>query len=417
MANTNRVNTFLHFGYIPEKSTQRDFQGWLSEKVSDAATRKSFQNEASIRSVIDEGVSHLRGLIDDAGEGNHVVPLSGGLDSRAILGVLLDRICADRLSAITCGIPGARDFEIGHQVAEFAGIDVVTVDLSTLMWTTDDLVNFATGMGQPITVFDAYMYSKVLAEGGSEPTYWSGFLGDPLAGSHLRQKTATTWEEARLQFAHSNEFSSSQSLTADGYHPEAVLPEDPIADVDILSAFEQLDFAVRQWCYIRPHVLLDGYKFQAPFLNSEWVRFILGVPDVYRQDQQAYKKILREAYPDLFSLPVKSNVGLRLDASPFRKHSKRVLEFLKRMGRKLGMPGLGVDPRLNYIDVAASIRSGSLRSVVRENLTSLQQRDLIPWVDIEAIWEEHQSGRVDHADALDVLTSLEIHLKAGTFDP
>jgi hypothetical protein len=77
---------------------------------------------------------------------------------------------------------------------------------------------------------------------------------------------------------------------------------------------------------------------------------------------------------------------------------------------------LGVDPQLNYIDVAASIRSGSLRSVVRENLTDLQKRDLIPWVDIEAIWEEHQSGRVDHADALDVLTSLEIHLKAGTFE-
>ena len=80
------------------------------------------------------------------------------------------------------------------------------------------------------------------------------------------------------------------------------------------------------------------------------------------------------------------------------------------------MPGLGVDPRLNYIDVAASIRSGSLRSLVRENLTDLKKRDLISWVDIEAIWEEHQSGRVDHTNALDVLTSLEIHLKADTFD-
>lgn len=416
MATKNRVNAFLYFGYIPEKPTQIDFQKWISEKVTDGATRESFQNEASIRSFIDEGVAHLRDLIDDAGEGNHVVPLSGGLDSRAILGVLLDQLCADRLSAITCGIPGTRDFEIGHQVAEFAGIDVVTVDLSTLTWTTDDLVNFATGMGQPIAVFDAYMYSKVLAEGGSKPTYWSGFLGDPLAGSHLRQKTATTWEEARLQFVHSNEFSSSQSLTPEEYNPEAVLPEDPIADVDILSAFEQIDFAVRQWCYIRPHVLLDSYEIQAPFLNSEWVKFILGIPDVYRQDQQVYKKILREAYPDLFSLPVKSNVGLPLDVSPLRKHSKRVLELLKRMGRRFGVPGLGVDPQLNYIDVAASIRSGSLRSVVRENLTDLQKRDLIPWVDIEAIWEEHQSGRVDHADALDVLTSLEIHLKAGTFE-
>ncbi|WP_259121451.1 hypothetical protein [Salinibacter ruber] len=290
------------------------------------------------------------------------------------------------------------------------------MDLSNLHWTKRDLVGFADEVGAPITLFSAFMYAQILHRGGRDLRYWSGFLGDPLAGSHLRKKTASTWEEARNSFARRSEFASSQSLSVDGYRPESVLPDTPITDFDTLSASEQLDFAVRQWEFIRPQVLLDGYEIKAPFLKPEWVQFILSLPDAYRRDQLAYKKILLEAYPDLFSLPVKSNVGLPLDASPLREHSKRVLEFLKRMGRSLGVPGLGGDPRLNYIDVAASIRSGSLRNVVRENLTDLQKRELIPWVDIESIWKEHQSGRVDHTNALDVLTSLEIHLKADTFD-
>lgn len=416
MADCDRLNSFLHYGYIPKEETQLGFQEWLSRAVPDIETRENFQDGPLVCKIVEEGIAHLRNLINDPGEGNHVVPLSGGLDSRAILGVLLDRLSAERLSAITCGIPGTLDFEIGHQVADFAGIEVTTVDLSNLTWTTDALVDFAVEMGNSVVVFNAYMYSKVLVKGESESTHWSGFLGDPLAGSHLRKTTVSNWKQARISFAQSSEFTSSQSLTVDGYHPESVLPETPFTDLDTLSAFEQLDFAVRQWGFIRPQVLLNGYEIKAPFLNPDWVQFILSVPDAFRQNQRAYKKILRKAYPHLFSLPVKSNVGLPLDASPLRKHSKRVLEFIKRTARKLGAPGLGVDPRLNYIDVAASIRSGSLRSVVRENLTDLKKRDLIPWVDIETIWREHQSGRDDHTNALHVLTSLEIHLKAGTFD-
>jgi len=416
MAEYDQVNSFLHYGYVPKKGGGFGFQDRLSKSFLENNSRDGWQTEASIREVFKQGVGHLRNLIDDPGEGDHVVPLSGGLDSRAILGVLLDRLSADRVTAITCGIPGTLDFEIGHQVADFAGIEVTTVDLSALTWKTGALVDFAAEIGQPVVIFDAYMYSRVLAEGGGEPTYWSGFMGDPLAGSHLRKKAISNWEAARLNFAESNEFAFSRSLTSDEYHPEAVLPKDPIAAIDVLSASEQLDFVVRQWDFIRPQVLLDGYEIKAPFLNPDWVQFILSIPDAYRRNQRAYKKILQEAYPDLFSLPVKSNVGLPLDASPLRKHSKRVLEFLKRMGRRLGVPGLGVDPRLNYIDVSAAIRSGSLRSVVHENLVDLQKRDLISWVDIEEIWKEHQSGRADHANALDVLTSLEIHLKAGTFD-
>ncbi|MBB4067457.1 asparagine synthetase B (glutamine-hydrolyzing) [Salinibacter ruber] len=412
-----KLNSFLHYGYVPQfTSLPVTLEEWLCLDTKRVQTLHRQWEQAPPEKIVEEGVSRIQTLIQSPPSGSNCVPLSGGLDSRAILGGLLDQISADNLTVIVCGVPGARDFEIGSHVAESLGLELEAVDLSKICWTTTDLVDFADEAGAPITLFSAFMYAQILHRGGRDLRYWSGFLGDPLAGSHLRKKTDSTWEEARNSFARRSEFASSQSLSVDGYRPESVLPDTPITDFDILSPSEQLDFAVRQWDFIRPQVLLNGFEIQAPFLTPDWVQFILSLPDAYRRDQRAYKKILLEAYPDLFSLPVKSNVGLPLDTSPLRKHSKRVLEFLKRKGRSLGVPGLGVDPRLNYIDVAASIRSGSLRSVVRENLTDLKKRDLISWVDIEAIWEEHQSGRVDHTNALDVLTSLEIHLKADTFD-
>jgi hypothetical protein len=203
----------------------------------------------------------------------------------------------------------------------------------------------------------------------------------------------------------------------DAYQPEKVLPERPLIEENILTPYEQLDFAVRQWGFIRPQVLLEGYTFRSPFLDPDWVQFCLSIPNEYRKKQRAYKRILQKAYPDLFALPVKNNVGLPLNSSPFRKYSRLAIELARRGAKQLGLPGTGIDPRLNYMDIAESIRSGPLRITVRENLQDLQHRNLVSWIDIETLWGEHQSGKFDHSDALNLLTSLEIHLKAGTLEP
>jgi len=413
--NRERLISFLHFGYIPQDGSSRSLKEWLNIDSAKIHAMRCKWEKLSIQDFLAKGVELLKGLVKTPTRGLHIAPLSGGLDSRAILGGLLDYLPRERVHAITCGVPGTWDFEIGLQVAEAAGVDVSIVDLSNLQWSTEYLAQFANEINAPIALFDAYMYAQVLREGGREPTYWSGFMGDPLVGSHLRPEPANSWKEALHIFAHENAFSSLCSLVPDTYRPEKVLPERPLIEEDILTPYEQLDFAVRQWGFIRPQVLLEGYTFRSPFLNPKWVRFCLSIPNKYRKKQHAYKLILQKAYPNLFALPVKNNVGLPLAASGPRKYSRVAIEYIRRAARKIGLPGLGIDPRLNYIDVAESIRGGSLHNTVRENLCDLQHRELVPWIDIDTIWTEHQSGRSNHTDALNLLTSLEIHLKAGTF--
>jgi hypothetical protein len=67
---------------------------------------------------------------------------------------------------------------------------------------------------------------------------------------------------------------------------------------------------------------------------------------------------------------------------------------------------------LNYIDVAQGMQNRSdVREVVETNVFDLARRGVVPWLDIEKFWRAHQSGERNHADALTVLTQLEINLK------
>ena len=53
-----------------------------------------------------------------------------------------------------------------------------------------------------------------------------------------------------------------------------------------------------------------------------------------------------------------------------------------------------------------------LRELARASLADLRARGLVDWMDPEDVYRRHQARQGQHADALIVLTSLEIHHKA-----
>ncbi|MHA1712912.1 MAG: hypothetical protein ACTSW4_02545 [Candidatus Ranarchaeia archaeon] len=73
----------------------------------------------------------------------------------------------------------------------------------------------------------------------------------------------------------------------------------------------------------------------------------------------------------------------------------------------------GVWPNINYIDFDRGLRERpDLKAVVYASVQDLKSRRIVDWLDIDDIWQRHQSGRHNHADALTLLASLEINLKA-----
>jgi hypothetical protein len=73
----------------------------------------------------------------------------------------------------------------------------------------------------------------------------------------------------------------------------------------------------------------------------------------------------------------------------------------------------GVSPSVNYVDFDRGLRErADLKGVVRECIQRLKDRRIVDWIDIDAIWGNHQKRLGNHADALILLTSLEIHLRS-----
>jgi hypothetical protein len=411
------IPAYLHFGYLPKCQTGTTVV--LDRLRLHLDTRRQVQEEAAL---VKQGtaVLHnaLRQSVEKAGkEKIHILPLSGGLDSRAILGGLLENVDRTNIQAVTFGTPGTWDYEIGQQVAQAAGVRCEAVDLTAAdwRWDMDGLRETAVQIETPTWLFDAYVNRHIPQRFGIEAVYWSGFMGDPLAGSHLLPTDSADWEQARSQFVKRNQFARSMRLSPPDFVAENTLPDEPLLPVDLLSYDEQLDFAIRQRCLISHIVLPEGYDYQTPFLHPEWVEFILNAPRQYRAELKLYKRILQAAYPTLFALPTKTNNGLPLRAPRWRQVVQtNKLRVRHRVRRYMPWINLGVPPQTNYIDFDDSLRHrADLQQLVYENIRALNKRGVVDWLDLEALWQRHQKRQADYADALRLLASLEIYLRGG----
>ena len=414
----SEIPAFLYCGYTPQyyPAPLNSLCDWPNQK-----NRRAAATQRDRTSLIAEGLEVLKTVFRESinetrTAKTHVLPLSGGFDSRAILGGLLENMNSSRIQTVTFGVPGAWDFEIGQQVARSAGVRCELIDLSSTVWKWDtlDLIKTAKRTECPLWVFDVYVNHHLPNHFDADCVFWSGFMGDPLAGSHLLGEDSITWEQAMTRFVVRNRFSKSIDLTPPDFKPENCLPQSPLLDYAILCYDEQLDFGIRQQCYVKPLVLPRDYNYCTPFLHQEWVNFILSVPHQYREGQYLYKEILKTAYPTLFSLPVKNNKGLPLTAPKWRRKA-RVADLYSRLFARRIFPNLCyfVHPGLNYIDFDRGLcKRNDLKEVVYENIQDLKKRGIVDWIDIDSIWSRHQQQKAKHADALTLLASLEINLKA-----
>lgn len=413
MLNERQIQDFLFYGYVPVPADEF-LSAIVSAKLSGA---QRFTYTVPQTELVREGAQALSNTF--SGESNYtglqVIPLSGGFDSRAILGGLLDRGLQRDLVTLTFGTPGSWDFEIGRLVASAAGVRSEVVNLSNQVarWTTDELVDTARSISRPVWIFDKHVNRTLTRLFGEETTYWSGFMGDPLAGSHLAAAASSTWENAVQRFAAKNRF-ARVSLNLPDYEPVGALPSKPLLnDPLILELDEQADLGIRQGGYISEIVLQSDRKFRCPFLERPWVDFILNAPRPMRYQQRLYRDILLHKYPNLFSLPSKNLRGSSLSASRLRRTFDAVALSLQAASHGV----MGKDylklMSTNYVDFDAAIRRVvEFQDLVRTNLCDLQHRRLVTWIDIQGLLTAHLAGRANLGRELTLLTSLEIFLKS-----
>ena len=407
----DQIKAFLHYGYVPRPIPldPADLLSHYGIKI------KAIKSQESEKYLVSKGAEILdnvfMSIACQIGNKTAVIPISGGMDSRAILGGMIRHLSNEQIQTVTFGIPGALDYEIGQKVAHKAGVSNKVVNLDYITWDEDELIRYAAKFQYPIALVEGFLFSQVFDGFEGNPYFLSGFMGDPLAGSHLPANQSTDWQQAKAAFIKRNNYTRREAL----FSKKNILPPNPLADTEILTLDEQLDFFIRQRCYIKPLVLLKGHQHIAPYLNRPWIEFMLNLPQELRRGQFLYKKILQYMYPDLFSLPLKNLGGLPLGASRLQIFEKRVLNKFQKLGRRyLPFVFTRPSPGLNYIDFERAYRENpDLKTIAEKSLDDLNNRNIVEEINIPAIWQEHQSRKYNYAQLITLLASLEIFFKAA----
>lgn len=234
-------------------------------------------------------------------------------------------------------------------------------------------------------------------------------MGDPSVGGHQPDNPSEHWHNACKQFANEQQFCNN--LSHPDFEPTTVLPTDPIVPKEKLSYEEQLDFALRQQCLIKPIVIHDD-SYKTPFMTQEWLEISLNLPRSHREDRSLFKKAFKSEFPTLFSLPTDASAGLSLSSTRLRRDIR-----MKRLGLIREVASLfGVEylhPNTNYIDFATELRKDTeFRKALYQLVSDFAERDRCNWICPLEIWEAHQSGE-DLVNELRTIASLELYLKRG----
>jgi len=371
------------------------------------------------------------------GKGRVLVPLSGGLDSRGILGAVLECIPADRILAFTYGTPGSLDYEIGRLVAQSAGVPHRALDLSA---PHDYQAEFlrrtleTDGMVDQIRNYPSD-YEPLLDFSRDALV---GFMGDMLLGHCLPEdpeaerpadEIAALRPALRLRRYVAAETVSrlvGKDLEECDRIVMRLMAEGNEGNDHRLAGNYMLrwDFPNRQCKFVieQTFLLRELFNYLPPYIDRDFVDFALAVPIPWRQNQRLYKSMLITRFPKLFALPTRNCDGLPLTAGPWSRLRRKLTKLAAKGARKWPLNALPAARALTNTEFRRQVLFHDDQSLLRtptpfqvlyaSKLKSLVGRGILDGHTILRLWSEQISGQAAHMKVLAILVSLEFVLEA-----
>lgn len=410
----SKFDVYILLSYLP-KIAEANIQ-WLpydeDMNLGQEATDEPYWIDRGVSAFREAMEQQLIGIPENA---THVVPLSSGLDSRAILGWLTEHLPKQEIYTVTYGIPGAWDYEISKKVAREAGVRHEEIDLINNSWDLDHLIMTGACLEHPASVFEAHVHRKICEYFGTSCIFWSGFLAGSLAGVHLPPVPSTGKEEATRRFLKNNRTPHFKDHLFEEEMIQKILDEYPWEEnlyQTKMGLDQQLDYGIRHRYYIRSVLLVPGFNYKAPFISKPWLSYILNVPYRWLYKESMYKKVLLKSFPKMYRLPVRNNAGLPLSASRARFFISKGLAKIKP--HLFPKDPFRSHPRTNYINFTESLRNKTkFQDLAYSQIQDLKERDLYSKEDLDSWWNDHLSRKVNNTVLLLNLASLEILLKSG----
>ena len=369
-----------------------------------------------------------------------IIPLSGGLDSRAILAAALRCTSRDNIITFTFGEKGSFDFEIGKMVAEKAGVE--NIPLSAEKDDFEEQYNISMedieGMidATPYFAIRGYKemekYGDILFTGTMIDVLLGRHILSPIFSSDMLKKEISSEED----YAKIKELIFKHQKLNDEKEILQLFNPDFLKKVNIKSSFDRThpkfknvnnkkfpnyfavwDYTNRWNKYIYFAVLRNRNIFKyVTMLDCDLVDFTFKLPPELRLDENLYIQMLLKKYQELFELPTTTNQGLRLDAGNISLFLKRAILFSKMRANKISSMlikrNIFRDKGKNYIDYDELIRKNKeYMNYMRRMIEKVEEREYFNRDYIEEIWRLHIQGKKNYAMLFGLLVTFELFLE------
>ncbi|RRJ84440.1 asparagine synthase-related protein [Aestuariirhabdus litorea] len=412
-----------HLSWGPEGYTQRCY--WAP---SIDPTRGDLEGGAeALQPLLEHALQRQVGESDEL-----TLPLSGGLDSRLLAG-LLPAALRPMTHSFSYGHAHSYDRRIGRRVAKTLGIRHQRLDLPARLYQRYQAQALTLADGE-ISI-EAFPLFRLLEAGVEGSTLVSGYAGDWI--SSKKRLHPQEGRDRSLQYLWQKLYVrkgfSARDLEAVVVHPQVREGYERLQQT-MLEAFDSacadtfadkaqlLEFWHRQRRYVsyQLNVLETRFRVCAPLCDYELVRNWLNMPAHWKEQQRAYRSLIERISPTLAALPVAGSSrlqplqagsgGARLDLigglrqrvlqSNLSEGARWRLNLLLRGGGRglVAASGgwLGPHNRGLLVHHDEDIRQDTEWFFKR--LMDPQMAEGIYNLDaLRRMWEEHLSGRQDHS--------------------
>jgi len=318
------------------------------------------REKTSLRDAAHELAAGLHTAVAKATSGHSriAITLSGGLDSRALLGSAM--AVGRQPVTYTFGSEKCRDRRYAAALSRQVGVRHVAVESDgTHLNRRFDQALFQTGANVSCIHYHILTLADALAE--TADVVLDGLGGDALTGAHIKWwMTGEKDAEKVIRTLFSLRATAFRELKehADLFAPE--LRDNPDYEASqairehfirrgarpLWSGAHRFDLLERQRRFIQygPHLLRASVPVKTPFYGSEFVRTALQMPLSYLRGQRAYLEAHRCVWRNLAAVP-DSTRGVPLTAPLIVRRAKLLADAaLGRVGRRLGLRGWSGGP-------------------------------------------------------------------------
>ncbi len=300
-----------------------------------------------------ESIECLNGLMEKSletwlGDSPHsLIALSGGLDSRLLLGYL--KRSRKNITAATWGEPESDDFKLGVSLAQATNTEYLTYTFSGKSAIAESDLKFPGWRTESFSVNNVPFYWKgwiELLQTQNLPVI-HGFLGGPLGGGRLpKWGISSNYFEQEISDAVITQLNTWGMNATSDILLEFATPEfkyyltKGVAQ-DLTNAFIKidqpyvyqrlmcLDFYYRQRRYLGnaiSKILGIFLPTMLPFYTKDNLDFVLQLPLELILDRRIFRKLLLKQFPDLASFQEADKGKLPIYSNPIKKSIDRLIE-------------------------------------------------------------------------------------------